>query len=170
MKISCVTTFYSWVTFYIYIILRLYNWIAEACSTRPLSLASSFCASLHAGARKQLQQRLLSTVLYIRMNLKWILHCIPPVPPSFITCLCLFPPCGPFSNWINWKGWRFELNNTINSHTPLQLREASKPPLRLENATVGCFFLQRHKQRNEMQIGVNPPDLLLGGDNFNYLC
>lgn len=74
----------------------------------------------------------------------------PQVHSSFITWLCLFSPCGPFSDWMNWKGWRFELNNTSYSPTPRPHATSPKkpptPPLSLAQPIVSCaffFLLQR---------------------------
>ena len=68
----------------------------------------------------------------------------PQVHSSFITWLCLLSPCGPFSDWMNWKGWRFELNNTSYSPTPRPHAASRKkpppPPLRLTQPIVSCAF------------------------------
>lgn len=39
----------------------------------------------------------------------------------FMTRLCLFSPCGRFADWMNWKVWRFGLNNTSHTPTPFFL-------------------------------------------------
>lgn len=91
----------------------------------------------------------------------------PPVHSSFITWLCLLSPCGPFSDWMNWKGWRFELNKASHSHSPTpHLQKASHPPLIYAQPIVsstflsaeglsslcGCFWNKKEPQRT--------PDLL----------
>lgn len=63
-----------------------------------------------------------------------------PEHSSFITWLCLFSPCGPFADWMNWKGWRFGLNNTVPP-TPTPPRHISKkPPTLLWASHSQCKF------------------------------
>lgn len=83
---------------------------------------------------------LLSTVYNDKPQVALVQH--PQTYSSFITWLCLFSPCGPFSDWMNWKGWGFELNNTSYSHNPMpHLQKASHPH------AAGCKFCFSYAER-----------------------
>lgn len=129
---------------------------------RPQQISISLCVILHAGAGKlrsmqQLRRMLFSTVHNDKPQVAPVAH--PPAHSSFITWLCLFSPCGLFSDWMNWKGWRFDLNNTSDSHNPApHFQKASQPPLSFMQPIVssaerlspscGCFW-QKTKARSE---------------------
>lgn len=103
------------------------------------------CLILHAEAGKQRSMRqlghmLLSTVYNDKPQVAPVRHS--PLHLSFITWLCLFSPCGPFSDWMNWKGWRFELNNTSYSCTPTpHPQKDSRLPLSFTQPIVSSAFL-----------------------------
>lgn len=113
--------------------------------------------------RKQLSmwqlRNMLCTVYNDKPQVAPVPH--PAARSSFITLLCLFSPCGPFSDWMNWKGWRFELNNTSYSHNPTpHLQIASHPPLSFTQPIVSSPFLSAERvwalcvAASEEQIGA----------------
>lgn len=91
-----------------------------------------------------------------RMLLSNVYNDKPPLTPGphhrhihlLLLCLCLFSPCGPFSDWMNWIGWRVELNNTSYSHNP-------RPHLwkslwtSFEGHAVNCKFCKETLDRSD---------------------